>query len=86
MSDPVTLTPHIGYQIDEKRFRLPITFTAPCPGCGADVKADLGNRDYLNFPKVGVFEDFPMYHYCGGSAEADWSVRVRLDVSVTVQL
>ncbi|MFA5946845.1 MAG: hypothetical protein WC813_02360 [Patescibacteria group bacterium] len=86
------LKPKGGFEINDKRFKIPVHVTSTCPHCGKSVKKKLDETDgesYLSFPKIGVPIDLNFWHYFEGNkhAEADdheWTVRVILDFTLTL--
>ena len=71
------------FDIDVKRFYFPVTLVAPCPGCGTRVDRDF-RRNYLSYPTAGKAFEVSMYHDCDEEHAAEWTVKCRLAVILSV--
>jgi hypothetical protein len=77
-----------AFNLDHKRFYIPITVTAKCPHCGLMVTKNLASETgYLSYPKLNVPFDLSMYHVIEHDEgmrdeEHDWKVSVILRVAL----
>lgn len=69
------------FEIDVKRFYLPIKFSLKCPKCGEKLKFNLDDN-YMSFPVVND-KDEHIGGYCG-KCESDLLVNVELKISLNV--
>lgn len=71
------------FEVDVKRFYIPVTVVADCPHCGQEVVQDLSD-DYLGYPTANAPTDLPMYHVVDkASGEAhEFSVPIVLKISI----
>ncbi len=69
------------FEIDVKRFYLPVTITATCPKCGATVTRDF-EEHYLSYPSTN--EPIEEMLYCGGKGgcENEWPVSLILRLTL----
>jgi hypothetical protein len=52
--------PLVGYEIDVKRFKLPVVVKGKCPDCGGQAETDLEEHP-LSYPKLGAPENISLY-------------------------
>lgn len=70
----------VPFSTDEKRFYTPHVVKTKCPACGVDHEHDCSSW-YFSYPTLN--EPFDMGMACG-ECDHNWSVRVRLDLTLTV--
>jgi hypothetical protein len=59
--EQIVSRPGETFDIEVKRFYLPIVIKAKCPDCGREMKRDLSN-DYLSYPTIGRPERLTFCH------------------------
>lgn len=71
------------FEVDVKRFYIPVTVVADCPHCGQEVVQDF-SRDYLSYPTANAPTTFGMYHVVDkASGEAhEFNVPIVLRISI----
>jgi len=68
------------FEIDVKRFYLPIVIKRKCPNCGNECEFDL-DSDYLSYPTVNKKERITFYcDECDINFEVDSIIRINLEV------
>lgn len=71
-----------AFEIDVKRFYLPLKVTTKCPHCGREVTRNFEDY-YLSYPTVNVPMDINFMHETDdGNDEHEWSVRAILRVTL----
>ena len=66
----------------DKRQHLPFKCTDTCK-CGEVCEVDYGDTHYLSYPELSVDRVFSVHFYCG-ECDTEWSVQVRLRMSMEV--
>jgi len=77
MSEFKVINEEGSFEIEVKRFYLPVKIEANCPECGEHVVYDL-NDNYLSYPDANVPFGHTMYCEC----EHEWEVPVILRVTM----
>lgn len=73
-----------AFEVDVKRFYIPVTMVADCPHCGQEVVQDFSQGDYLSYPTANKPTEFSMYHVVDkASGEAhEFNVPIVLKISI----
>jgi len=66
------------FDLEVKRFYLPIQIERNCPKCGTKCEHDL-SQDYLSYPTVNKKES--IYFYCN-ECEHEFEIDVKLKISL----
>lgn len=68
------------FEIEVKRFHLPIIIKRKCPNCSSDCELDL-NSDYISYPIINKKERITFYcDGCNINFEVDSILRISLEV------
>jgi len=68
------------FEVDVKRFYIPLEVLLNCPHCNKEKKVDLSD-DYISYPTVNQAEAIEQYcDHCDNEFEFDLTLRMSADV------
>ena len=65
----------LGFELDVKRYYIPLEVTSQCPRCRQEVTRNL-LEDYLSFPRFDVPIWLRFYHECSTDSYIEWKHNV----------
>ena len=68
------------YELDVKRFYLPIKLEVNCPKCGQKIVRDF-DHDYFHYPLINKKDDIHMYCYeCDNEFDISGTLKISLEI------
>jgi len=73
------------FEIDVKRFYVPLKMVVNCPHCNEEKKIDLSD-DYLSYPTINEAEAiYQCCDHCDKEFEFDATIRMSVDVDTKIR-
>lgn len=75
-----------GFQINEKKFKIPYSIDWECPNCGENHSNVLNDDEYLSFPKINAPIKYILYcDECENQGkDCEWKIKIQLNLSIDV--
>jgi len=68
------------FEVEVKRFYIPLKTVLNCPHCNAEKEVDL-EHDYLSYPTLNESEPIGQYcEHCDNEFEFDLTLRISVDI------